>query len=494
MSLKSREAGKLALAGLAAAAAFGSAASSAQAAKLTLNYQCKYPLIGAQPLKVDIDAQIPETWPTGEATERFTIGATATAGGSTSKAMKLIGAASIEGVANAKATLAGAGTPLPVSVPMTIQTGVKGASGFADPLVLKAHGYGPELYYDEELTQTVTVDKISLNLIARNAAGKAIPLNPVKTDLDGQAVTQSDSDPATFDVPCKLTPGTQSTKLATIKYQDGITPPADSTAPSKPSNLKTTSTTASSVSLSWNASTDNVGVTSYQVKRDGSTVAYVSGTSATVGGLAGGTAGNYTVTARDRAGNVTASDAVSVTTPAGGTDLAAIANYNAALTGTATMRTLVSGPIPLNGGIAARMTVADATFEADLTLNNSTGRLNALGFLPVTAKVGFVSTAPTTGDLSDDGVLTANASLRIKLLEVKLFGAVPLAGGNSCQAKQVSKITLKSGKNFDPVVGGEINGTFAISDLNGCGLLNGLVSPLTAGGGNTIKATLKPTI
>lgn len=494
MSLKSREVGKLALASLAAAAAFGSAASSAQAAKLTLNYQCKYPLIGAQPLKVDIDAAIPATWPTGLATENFAIGATATAGGSTSKAMKLIGAASIEGVAVADATLAGAGSPLPVTVPMTIQTGVKGSGNFADPLVLKAHGYAPELYYDEELTQNITVDKIALNLIARNASGKAIPLKPVATDLDGKPVAQSDSDPATFDVPCKLDPTSQSTKLASIQYKNGLSFPADSSAPSKPGGLKTTSTTASSVSLSWNASTDNVGVTSYEIKRNGATVDFVTGTSATVGGLTGGTAGSYTVTARDRAGNVTASDALSVTTPAGGTDLESIANYNAALVGTATMRTLVSGPIPLNGGIAAQMTTADATYEADLTLNNSTGRLNALGFLPVTAKVGFVSTAKTTGNLSDDGVLTANASLRIKLLEVKLFGAVPLAGGNSCQAKQISKITLKSGKNFDPVVGGEINGTFAISDLNGCGLLNGLVSPLTAGGGNTIKATLKPTI
>ena len=495
MSLKSREAGKLAVAGLATFAALGLAASSAEAAKLTLNYQCKYPLIGAQPLKVDIDAAIPATWPTGTPTQRFTIGAVATAGGSTSKAMKLIGAHSIEGVAKAEATLAGVGTPLPVVVPMTLQTWTR-ASGAAvpDPLVLKVHGQAPELYFDDEVTQKITVDRISMNLTARDASGKAIPLPQVTTDLDGKAITPADSDPSTFDVPCKLTPASQSTLLASVQFKNGGEPAPDTSAPSAPTGLKVTSTTAGTVSLSWNASTDNVGVTSYEIKRDGKSVGYIGGTSGTVGNLAGGTNSSYTVTAHDRANNGTESSAVSATTPAGGLNAEANAIYTAGLTGTATMKTLVSGPIPLSGGIVADMALADATFEADLTLNPSTGRLNALGFLPVTAKVGFVNAAKTTGDISTDGVLTANATIRIKLLEIKLFGAIPLAGGNNCQSKTLSKIKLTSKPAFDPVVGGAISGTFALGDLNNCGLLTGIVSPLAAGGGNTINATLKPVI
>lgn len=93
----------------------------------------------------------------------------------------------------------------------------------------------------------------------------------------------------------------------------------DTTAPSAPGNLHSTGTTASSVSLAWNASTDNVGVTGYLVYQGGTQVASVTGTSATVSGLAASTGYTFTVKARDAANNVSAaSNAVTVTTSAGG--------------------------------------------------------------------------------------------------------------------------------------------------------------------------------
>ncbi|MFE6337377.1 cellulase family glycosylhydrolase [Streptomyces sp. NPDC057798] len=95
---------------------------------------------------------------------------------------------------------------------------------------------------------------------------------------------------------------------------------SDTTAPSAPTGLRATGTTASSVSLAWSAATDNVGVTSYAVYRDGAQVATTSGTSYTVGSLAASTAYTFTVRARDAAGNVSpASSAVSATTPDSGT-------------------------------------------------------------------------------------------------------------------------------------------------------------------------------
>jgi hypothetical protein len=45
------------------------------------------------------------------------------------------------------------------------------------------------------------------------------------------------------------------------------TPPADTTPPSTPTNFAATNTTNSTISLSWTASTDNVGVTGYTVYR-----------------------------------------------------------------------------------------------------------------------------------------------------------------------------------------------------------------------------------
>ncbi|MFJ8646851.1 glycoside hydrolase family 6 protein [Streptomyces sp. NPDC093546] len=100
-------------------------------------------------------------------------------------------------------------------------------------------------------------------------------------------------------------------------------PPVDTTAPTVPTGLTSPAKTSSSVTLSWTASTDNVGVSGYDVYRAGTKVnaAPVTGTSYTDTGLAASTAYSYTVRARDAAGNVSAaSAALSVTTSAGGGD------------------------------------------------------------------------------------------------------------------------------------------------------------------------------
>ncbi|MEH0449550.1 fibronectin type III domain-containing protein [Streptomyces sp. B21-102] len=93
----------------------------------------------------------------------------------------------------------------------------------------------------------------------------------------------------------------------------------DTQAPTAPGGLTSTGKTSSSVSLSWNAATDNVGVTSYDVYSGSANVLTVSGTAATVSGLSSSTGYTFTVKARDAAGNTSAaSNSVSVTTSAGG--------------------------------------------------------------------------------------------------------------------------------------------------------------------------------
>lgn len=96
-------------------------------------------------------------------------------------------------------------------------------------------------------------------------------------------------------------------------------PGGDTQAPSAPGGLTSTGKTSSSVSLSWTAATDNTGVTGYDVYRGGALATTVTGTSATVTGLAANTSYTFTVRARDAAGNTSAaSNAVTVTTSAGG--------------------------------------------------------------------------------------------------------------------------------------------------------------------------------
>jgi chitodextrinase len=100
----------------------------------------------------------------------------------------------------------------------------------------------------------------------------------------------------------------------------------DTQAPTTPSNLASTGTTSSSVSLSWTGSTDNVGVTGYQILRapgaSGGTFAQV-GTSTTTSftntGLTASTTYRFQVRAVDAAGNTSAvSNTVTVATQAGG--------------------------------------------------------------------------------------------------------------------------------------------------------------------------------
>ncbi|MFF5337725.1 carbohydrate binding domain-containing protein [Streptomyces sp. NPDC013181] len=78
----------------------------------------------------------------------------------------------------------------------------------------------------------------------------------------------------------------------------------DTEAPSVPGNPRATGTSATSVSLAWDAASDNVGVSGYDVYRDGTLATSVTGTSATVGGLTPSTSYRFTVRAKDRAGNV----------------------------------------------------------------------------------------------------------------------------------------------------------------------------------------------
>ena len=94
---------------------------------------------------------------------------------------------------------------------------------------------------------------------------------------------------------------------------------SDTQAPTAPTSLRSTAKTSSTVSLAWNASTDNVGVTAYDIYSGSNQVLSVSGTTATVSGLSASTAYTFTVKARDAAGNSSAaSNSVSVTTDAGG--------------------------------------------------------------------------------------------------------------------------------------------------------------------------------
>ncbi|HEV2781104.1 MAG TPA: glycoside hydrolase family 6 protein [Actinophytocola sp.] len=98
----------------------------------------------------------------------------------------------------------------------------------------------------------------------------------------------------------------------------------DTTPPSVPGTPSVSGVTSSGATLSWAASTDNVGVVGYNVYREqGATdtlLAQPSGTSTTLTGLSASTAYQVYVRARDAAGNLSANSGLAsfTTLPGGG--------------------------------------------------------------------------------------------------------------------------------------------------------------------------------
>lgn len=102
------------------------------------------------------------------------------------------------------------------------------------------------------------------------------------------------------------------TVIASVTVVQAVT---DSTPPTAPTNLNATSTTDASASLSWTAATDNVGVVSYRVYRDGALMrSGITGTTFTDTGLNVGTTYTYTVDALDAAGNSSAKSSAATAT------------------------------------------------------------------------------------------------------------------------------------------------------------------------------------
>jgi len=125
------------------------------------------------------------------------------------------------------------------------------------------------------------------------------------------AVARTFTDPATG---VQITTQSVSASGATVSIQ--VAAPADTQAPSTPGNPKATITWATSLTLSWTASLDNVGVTGYRILRNGTQVA----TSATAGyvdaALTPATSYTYQVIAVDAAGNSSPPAQTSATTGA----------------------------------------------------------------------------------------------------------------------------------------------------------------------------------
>ncbi|REE97799.1 fibronectin type III domain-containing protein [Thermomonospora umbrina] len=259
---------------------------------VTLNFQCKFPLLGEKPIQVRARLEYPDAVPIGYMTPRLAISSINLTDAETTKGMVMANAATIEGEATAWSTIdapeikAKSETPLKVRVKLPIPKTRVPADEPYRPTEISAKGSAPALVFDKTKPgeAVINVKTIDMTITPRTASGALTDLGVVKDT-------------------CDQLPG-QNDRLADI---DLLAEP-DTAAPTVPGGLTETGKSANSVSLKWNPSEDNVRVSGYDVSypQNGTTkviTTYGTGTTVTVPNLDPNTEYPFTVQARDGSGN-----------------------------------------------------------------------------------------------------------------------------------------------------------------------------------------------
>lgn len=357
---------------LVAAAVFGPAcvgavpAAAAGPATLGLDYHCTFPLLGPQPVHVELTANVPDRVGVGEVMPGIVVDSVSAVNAESARGLTSLYATTLEGHALADATLTVPEMPdgLPVEVDSALEkTPIPASGGFS----VKGRGQAPDLTFTQPGPGKVTVGNLVLSLTPR-------------TDDGGE------SGLGTFESECTQDPG-QNNVLASFTIGD-TTGPAQHT---------------------------------YSVK------------------------GSSTLKA------------------AGAT-------------------------LPLIGGLNAE--ISDAGVTTGLTFAPSKTQFQLLGFLPATADVALA--AQSEPGSYKDGVLTAKAKVSASFPVFRVFGAIPIGGGENCRTSASSGMTLTSATGFDLRQGGDLKGTYALSPLADCGALTGLLSSAVTGPDNPITLTLTP--
>lgn len=157
----------------------------------------------------------------------------------------------------------------------------------------------------------------------------------------------------------------------------------------------------SSVTVSWPAADDDVGVTEYTVARDGSLVAAGLVTSATVTGLTEGVASTITVRARDAAGNLSAPLEIEVT-PALDTDAPDWSGSGVAIVDIGETHVTVDWDTPVDAtGVDAYL--VDRTGTPTVTVDGDATSMTFGDLVPDTPYTVSVNARDPAGNTSSDG-------------------------------------------------------------------------------------------
>ncbi len=134
------------------------------------------------------------------------------------------------------------------------------------------------------------------------------------------APTTTSTPPPTTTTPPPTTttppPTTTTPPPTTTTPPPTTTTASDTQPPSAPQKLSVTGSSQTSISVSWSASTDNVGVSGYDLYRNGTSIGTASATSRTFSSLTCGTSYTLGVDAYDAAGNKSTVSTISASTVA----------------------------------------------------------------------------------------------------------------------------------------------------------------------------------
>jgi hypothetical protein len=184
--------------GLAGVAGAGPAV--AEPVTLPLNYHCVFPLLGSQPVQVRIGTDVPGSVKVGEVMPGFVVDSVSAVNAASTRGLRAVGSATIEGVAAAEALLTVPEAPegLEVRVDSDLdRTALPGSGEFA----IKGKGTSPDLTFTEAGPGKVTVGDLVLTLTPRMADG-------LETGL------------GTFESECTQDPG-QNNVLASFSITEG---------------------------------------------------------------------------------------------------------------------------------------------------------------------------------------------------------------------------------------------------------------------------------
>ncbi|WP_428743046.1 endonuclease [Tenacibaculum sp.] len=218
---------------------------------------------------------------------------------------------------------------------------------------------------------------------------------------------------------------------------------SDTQAPSAPTNLAASNVTQTSVDLTWNASTDNIGVTGYDIYKGTTKVTTVTSTSYNVTGLTAATNYTFSIKAKDAAGNESAaSNTVSITTQpssGGGNGTATDLLISEYVEGSSNNKAIeianfTGGSVDLSG-YSLKKAANGGGWTNTLTLS---GQL-ANGNVYVIANSSASSTILNKADRTDTGVLSFNGNDAVGLFKgSKLIDLIGNPNSSSTFAQDVT--------------------------------------------------------